>query len=140
MESKSTNEKSQARPRSAARLFLLLCVFLCGGILGGGATEWALSLRRQAVTVRPDPVRALPALDPVQENRINVNDATLADLQQAPGVGPVLAEAIVRYREAVGGFYFLEELKDVPGIGAAKFEALKELFYCGSYVQPSAAP
>ena len=139
MAGESTNEKSQARPRFAARLFLMLCVFLCGGILGGGAAEWALSLRRQAVTVRPDPVRALPAFDPVQ-GRMNVNAAALEDIQQAPGIGPVLAEAIVRYREAVGGFYFLEELKDVPGIGAAKFEALKELFYCGSYVQPSVAP
>ena len=59
-----------------------------------------------------------------------MNTATAADFQRVNGIGPKLAQAIVDARESMGGFFFLEELKDVSGIGEKRFEALKELFYC----------
>ena len=61
---------------------------------------------------------------------MNVNIAAAADFQRAEGIGPVLAQAIVDTRDSLGGFRFLEELKDVPGIGDKRYEALKRLFYC----------
>ena len=49
--------------------------------------------------------------------QISINAASTGDLDDLPGVGSVLAERIVRYRERKGGFQSLEELKDVKGIG-----------------------
>ena len=56
---------------------------------------------------------------------INVNTATASELEALPGIGPALAERIVSHREANGPFKSLDDLTDVPGIGKAKFEALR---------------
>src|SRR5919109_2199395 len=52
---------------------------------------------------------------------VNLNTATVADLDTLPGIGPALAQRIISYREQHGGFRKLEDLLDVPGIGPAKF-------------------
>ena len=56
---------------------------------------------------------------------VNVNKATLEELQMVRGIGPALAERIVSYREANGGFKSLDQLKEVRGIGDLKFEKIK---------------
>ena len=56
---------------------------------------------------------------------VHLNSATLEQLQALPGVGPVLAQHIVDFRSAHGGFTSVAQLNDVPGIGDAKFAALK---------------
>lgn len=58
---------------------------------------------------------------------IDLNVATAADLDVLPGVGPATAAAIVKAREAKGGFTSVDDLLDVPGIGEAKLEALRGL-------------
>lgn len=58
---------------------------------------------------------------------LNLNTATVEQLDALPGVGPVLAQRIVDYREAHGGFGSVEDLQHVPGIGARKFADLKSL-------------
>ncbi|CAM2857174.1 helix-hairpin-helix domain-containing protein [Actinomyces slackii] len=58
--------------------------------------------------------------------RININTATASQLEELPGIGPALAKRIVEHREAHGPFGAVEDLTDVPGIGQAKMEALKE--------------
>ena len=58
---------------------------------------------------------------------VNLNTATVADLDTLPGIGPALAQRIISYREQHGGFRKLEDLLDVPGIGPAKFEELRDL-------------
>jgi len=57
---------------------------------------------------------------------INLNAATVTDLDTLPGVGPVLAQRIVDYRDANGGFASVDELRQVDGIGAARFADLKD--------------
>lgn len=52
---------------------------------------------------------------------INLNTATLADLQTLSGVGPATAQKIIDHRTKIGGFRTLEQLKEVPGIGDTKF-------------------
>lgn len=59
--------------------------------------------------------------------KVNLNTATVAQLDALPGVGPVLAERIVAYRDSKGGFRSVGELRQVEGIGDAKFEQLKDL-------------
>ncbi|MEU7872680.1 ComEA family DNA-binding protein [Dactylosporangium sp. NPDC049140] len=57
---------------------------------------------------------------------VNLNNASVADLQKLPGIGEVLAERIVEYREAHGGFRAVTDLRQVEGIGDAKFAQLKD--------------
>jgi competence protein ComEA len=52
-------------------------------------------------------------------------------LEALPGIGPKTAEAILRYREEKGGFRRLEELMEVKGIGAKRFETLKGFLRVG---------
>lgn len=58
---------------------------------------------------------------------IVLNRAAATDLQALPGVGPVLAERIVAYREANGPFSVVEDLLMVPGIGEAKLASIRDL-------------
>jgi competence protein ComEA len=51
--------------------------------------------------------------------------ATVEQLEELDGIGPTLAERIVEYRDAHGGFRSLGELRDVDGIGEKRFESLR---------------
>jgi competence protein ComEA len=57
---------------------------------------------------------------------INLNSASPDQLTELDGIGPKTAEKIVKYREETGGFNNVEELMDVPGIGPAKFDQIKD--------------
>ncbi len=58
--------------------------------------------------------------------RVNINTATAAELEALTGIGPALAQRIVEYRGTHGPFTSVEDLIEVPGIGQAKLEALRE--------------
>jgi competence protein ComEA len=58
---------------------------------------------------------------------VSLNAATLADLDALPGIGPVLAQRILDWRQAHGGFRRVEDLQQVSGIGPATFARLAPL-------------
>ncbi|MDQ6874789.1 MAG: ComEA family DNA-binding protein, partial [Actinomycetota bacterium] len=58
---------------------------------------------------------------------LDLNSATVAQLDALPGVGPVLAARIVAYRTQHGAFRSVDQLRDVTGIGDAKFADLRPL-------------
>ncbi len=58
---------------------------------------------------------------------LNLNTATLADLDKLPGVGPVLAQRILSARDAQGGFRAVSDLRKVSGIGDSRYAQLKDL-------------
>ena len=58
---------------------------------------------------------------------LNLNTATVSQLEDLPGIGPVLAQRIVEFRQKRGGFKRVEELLAVPGISEKKWKALKDL-------------
>ena len=56
---------------------------------------------------------------------VNINRATEAELETLSGIGPSTALKIIEYRKANGNFKKIEDLMNVPGIGQAKFDAIK---------------
>lgn len=61
-----------------------------------------------------------------QIGKININTATQTELEQLSGIGPSTALKIIQYRTESGKFNSIEEIKNVTGIGEAKYELIKE--------------
>ncbi|WP_166667945.1 helix-hairpin-helix domain-containing protein [Orenia marismortui] len=58
-------------------------------------------------------------------SKVNINNASVEELQNLKGVGPSTAEKIIKYRQEKGSFKTLKELTKVPGIGEKTFAKLK---------------
>ena len=89
---------------------------------------------RQTEPAQPDAAElAFPEeAEPEISYPLDLNAATAEELETLPGVGAILAERIVSYREAVGGFQMLEELQQVNGIGSGiYFQIAPYLFIIG---------
>lgn len=57
---------------------------------------------------------------------ININTATQSELESLSGIGPSMASKIIDYRDKSGKFKNKEDIKNVPGIGSSKYEAIKD--------------
>ena len=62
-----------------------------------------------------------------KNEKININIATQTELETLPGIGPATSLKIINYREENGKFETIEEIKEVSGIGDAKYENIKDL-------------
>lgn len=62
-----------------------------------------------------------------KNEKININKATEEELDTLPGIGESTAKKIIEYRKEKGTFKNIEELKEVSGIGDAKFDKIKDL-------------
>jgi competence protein ComEA len=84
-----------------------------------------------AVGEDPPPVAlgevAGPAGGASPSSPVDLNTADAAALEELPGIGPATAAAILEHRTKVGAFRSVDQLLDVPGIGEAKLEALRDL-------------
>lgn len=58
---------------------------------------------------------------------VNINLATLAELETLPGIGPSTAQKIIDFRQANGPFQTIEDIMNVSGIGPGKYEQIKDL-------------
>lgn len=63
---------------------------------------------------------------------VDINTATAEVLEQIPGVGPVLAQRIIAYRDQNGGFTSIEQLTEVSGIGEATFAQMQSMVSIGN--------
>jgi competence protein ComEA len=68
---------------------------------------------------------AIAAGKPLPTGKVNLNTASVEQLEALPGVGPKLAERIVEHRQKSGPFKTAEELIDVRGIGEKSFAKLQ---------------
>lgn len=84
--------------------------------------EKTLSLESKSVS--PVPVRTL-------NSPFDINLADTAKFRTLRGIGPVYAQRIVNFRDALGGFHSVEQIGDVYGISEELFFSIKESFYVG---------
>lgn len=77
----------------------------------------------------PQPARTLTPAGSAQKGStpVNINTATAEELQTLPRIGPAMAQRIIAWREAHGGFRSVDELDAVPGIGPSMLENLRSL-------------
>lgn len=98
----------------------------------GGATRSAdLSAVNLAAPVRDGERVVVPRTGEAPDSGgadsgVDLNMATASELEALPGVGPVLASRIVAHRDDHGFFEAVEDLLDVPGIGEAKLDGMRE--------------
>lgn len=78
---------------------------------------------------QPQPARTLTPAGNAQKGStpVNINTATAEELQTLPRIGPAMAQRIIAWREAHGGFRSVDELDAVPGIGPSMLENLRPL-------------
>lgn len=84
------------------------------------------TLAKQTEPAQPDAAELVfpEEAEPEISYPLDLNAATAEELETLPGVGAILAERIVSYREAVGGFQSLEELQQVNGIGSGIYSQI----------------
>ena len=80
----------------------------------------------------PDAIVRVPDLEQPASNLVDINLATLEQLDTLPDIGPITAQNIIDYRKANGPFGRIEDILDVPGIGPKTFDQLKDLITVGT--------
>jgi len=99
---------------------------LVGDVPSGAPPASASPTVPPASGVPPSAPAATPGATPAAAP-VSLNQATAAELELLPEIGPVLAERIISHREQIGGFTAVEQLRDVSGIGEKTFQALAGL-------------
>ena len=104
------------------------------GVVVAGLALAALAHQQQARRVPTQPTRRYIAQAQASSTRalrdgapLELNAATVADLEMLPGIGPALAGRIVESRAAMGPFHAIEELERVRGIGPRTVQRLRAL-------------
>ncbi len=81
----------------------------------------------EAVNAPTSATRERGTATPAPLGKVNINTASVEDLDKLPGIGPAIAQRIVDYRNASGPFQRIEDIMKVRGIGQAEFDAIKNL-------------
>lgn len=127
-------------PREKAVLVFLTLTFLVGA--GIGYVRRADLAKKAALA----PVRVLNPADTLgtcdseepgdEESLLDLNSARKYQLEGLPGIGPVLAQRIIDYRDKHGGFKTVAQLREVSGIGPKRYAALAELVTVSKPAKP----
>lgn len=100
--------------------------------LHDGARVWVPAVGEEAA---PPVVGITPSVsgsagagaDSLSSTKVDINTADVSALQQLPGIGPALSDAIVAHRVRAGPFASVDDLANVSGIGPSKMERLRDL-------------
>jgi comEA protein len=99
--------------------------------IAGGVSENAsmssVNLARILVDGEQVIVKSLVEFQQELDSKISINDASVDQLDEIPGVGPSIASKIIDHRERNGPFRSLQQLTEVSGVGPKMFENIKDL-------------
>ena len=98
-------------------------------------TEPASSQPAELETWTPPPLEAIPS--PAQ---LDLNQASLAEMERLPGVGFILAQAIVEHRERKGAFKSVDDLNQVSGLSSSTFTDIRDHFVVAAPIAVTTAP
>ena len=87
----------------------------------------AIRVPLQGEAINPPSRSSGVTIPGAQGSLTNINTASQEELEALPGIGPVLAQQVIEYREANGPFPSIEAIQNVPGIGPGIFEKIKDL-------------
>ena len=118
--------------RMAAFVIPALALLACGVMLGIFLMQTRVPGTVSVQHAEPDePEEAVQTVmeepSDAADDRLDLNTATAAELQELPGIGEVIAQRIIDYRDLCGRFLDPEQLMEVDGIGEAKYEKLRDL-------------
>lgn len=110
--------------------------FTAGFFLGRSQAPQAITVSVPAAMQTVPPETTVPETEaaepePTISFPIDINTAGQEEFMALPGIGEVLAQRILRYREETGSFSRLEDLLNVEGIGQKRFEDILDLIAIG---------
>lgn len=137
---------SKGGKRPLSPFWFILYGLLCGFGAAGLVVFLMGPPRGTAIELLPAPTRAAALIPITAATRtveptmaplsLDINIATAQDFQKLPNIGPVIAQAIVSYRDSHGAFTTLEELQNVTGIGPKTYAAILPFITLGSSETP----
>lgn len=110
-----------------ALILSLLFIFLALGFhLGSRSSEPLTVITEKSAEAPAAEETDSETQDASPEGAVNINSADMEELMRLDGIGEVLAQRIIDYREEHGPFESIGDITNVSGIGAKKFEAIRE--------------
>ena len=82
--------------------------------------------KEESKTAVAQPDKVTDKVSNTKNGKVNINNASIAELDTLPRVGISTANKIIEYRQKSGGFKTIEEIKNVKGIGDATFNQMKD--------------
>ena len=115
---------------------LVFAAFTIGFLLGKNSSSEVVtvSIPESMLTVPPETTEPEPeesAAEFIIHFPIDINKAGLEEFSALPGIGPVLGQRILDYRDEIRKFTLVEELLNVKGIGQKRFEQILDLITIG---------
>jgi comEA protein len=104
---------------NSRKIKVVFVLALCLGLMFS-----SVSIMAQKSTSTPTATKSTST--PTSTEKINLNSATVEQLESLPGIGPAMAKTIVEHRTKVGKFNRIEEIMKVKGIGEKKFQKIKD--------------
>ncbi len=146
MENPQTEKDKNQKIREQVGILLVCLVLLGSGILvirqkgtpninfvkGGPSSTSATSVADKATSTGTNVSAAtsgqtVSGATATVSSKININTASVEDLDKLPGVGPAIAQKIIDYRTQNGLFPSIEAIDNVSGIGPSKYSQMKDL-------------
>lgn len=96
-----------------------------------GAEQESINLAMELVDGQQIDVPGIVSTSHIYIGRININTASVDELDSLPNIGTTTAQAIVDYRLEYGNFTSIQDIQRVPGIGPATYEKIKDYITTG---------
>lgn len=116
--------KHERKTKFGEGIVFALVVLVCVAVL------ITAGIRRNPKVETAYPIHVLPESF-VDLDKTDINTAPAEELDELPGVGETLAQNIIAYREANGGFESIEEIMLVDGIGESLFAGMRDMITAG---------